>query len=144
MDQSKVNLRVAAKALVINQDGEVLILREASSYEEGTNHGRYHVPGGRVNPGEPFAEALAREVLEETGLKIRIGVPIYQGEWWPKIKNIQNQIIALYILCFTDSKNVQLSDEHDKYVWLQPSDHKKYDIMSPEHEVIEEYIKTLS
>lgn len=137
MNDVTVTLRIAAKALVVNKEGKVLILREAKSYDEGTNHGKYGVPGGRVNPGEPFAEALRREVKEETGLEIQIDKPIYQGEWWPKIKGAQNQIIALYMLCRTEEVDVLLSDEHDTFVWIEPSEHRQYDIMDPEHDVIE-------
>jgi 8-oxo-dGTP diphosphatase len=35
--------------------------------------GRWSVPGGRVEPGETLAEATAREVLEETGVRVRVG-----------------------------------------------------------------------
>lgn len=67
--------RIATKALIVNYKGQMLILREASTYEEGTNVGRYHMPGGRLNPGEAFLEGLKREVDEETGLQIEIGEP---------------------------------------------------------------------
>ena len=65
--------RIATKALIINEKSEILILREASSYEEGVRGGRYQLPGGRLNPGEAFLDGLKREVNEETGLKIDIG-----------------------------------------------------------------------
>ncbi|HEY4477365.1 MAG TPA: NUDIX domain-containing protein [Candidatus Paceibacterota bacterium] len=61
-------LFIATKA-VIAHDGKILILREAGSYAEGTNMGRYDLPGGRLKPGEHFSEALKREVVEETGVK---------------------------------------------------------------------------
>jgi 8-oxo-dGTP diphosphatase len=35
--------------------------------------GRWSVPGGRVEPGESDATATAREVLEETGVRVRVG-----------------------------------------------------------------------
>lgn len=35
--------------------------------------GEWSVPGGRVEPGETLAEAVEREVLEETGLQVRCG-----------------------------------------------------------------------
>lgn len=35
--------------------------------------GLWSVPGGRVEPGETVAGAVEREVLEETGLRVRAG-----------------------------------------------------------------------
>jgi ADP-ribose pyrophosphatase YjhB (NUDIX family) len=34
--------------------------------------GRWSVPGGRVEPGERAADAVVREVAEETGLAVRV------------------------------------------------------------------------
>lgn len=33
-------------------------------------------PKGKLDPGETFAEAAVREVLEETGLAVRLGIPL--------------------------------------------------------------------
>lgn len=55
-----ITLRVAGKAIIINSKGKVLLLREAVTYQEGTNIGRYQCPGGRLNPGESYTEGLLR------------------------------------------------------------------------------------
>lgn len=39
MADEPVNQRVACKAVIANKDDKVLLLREASTYEEGTNVG---------------------------------------------------------------------------------------------------------
>ncbi|HEV2561603.1 MAG TPA: NUDIX hydrolase [Rhizomicrobium sp.] len=35
--------------------------------------GQWSIPGGRIEPGETQHEAIAREVLEETGITIQLG-----------------------------------------------------------------------
>ena len=140
-DGQQILQRIATKAVIVNSKGQLLIIREASTYEEGTNIGRYHMPGGRLNPGEAFQDGLKREVDEETGLKIEIGKPIYVGEWRPVIKGVQNQIIAIFFVCKPLSKSIKLSEEHDNYQWIDPKNYSKFNVMSPEDKVIEEYLK---
>ena len=61
---------LATKAFITYND-KVLILREASTNPDGTNEGKYDVPGGRLEPGENPTESLAREVKEETEDKLQ-------------------------------------------------------------------------
>ena len=44
----------------------VLLVRRGQEPERG----RWSVPGGRVEPGETGQEAVVREVLEETGVRV--------------------------------------------------------------------------
>lgn len=53
----------------IERDGEFLALRRAAEPLQG----EWNMPGGFVEPGESGPEAIAREVLEETGLEIEAG-----------------------------------------------------------------------
>src|SRR5207248_1090167 len=112
-----------------NDEGKVLILREAATYGDGTQRGRYHMPGGRIEIGEPFEDALRREVREETGIEIDIEYPIYVGEWRPVIKGVETQIVALFQVCKPKSTDITLSDEHDEYRWIDPDSASEYDVM---------------
>jgi 8-oxo-dGTP diphosphatase len=138
MDNTMV-LRVAAKAVIVNEEGKVLILREANTYDEGTQIGRYGLPGGRLNPGETFEEGLHREVQEETGLTVELQYPIYVGEWHPVIKTIPHQIIAIFNVCKAKTHAVRLSSEHDEAAWIEPSAYADYDFMTPDDAVIARY-----
>jgi 8-oxo-dGTP pyrophosphatase MutT (NUDIX family) len=51
-------------ALVRDAEGRLLLQRRADT-------GTWELPGGAIDPGEPPARALVREVWEETGLVVR-------------------------------------------------------------------------
>jgi ADP-ribose pyrophosphatase YjhB (NUDIX family) len=55
--------------IVTNSSGQLLLIRRG--HEPGA--GLWSVPGGRVEPGETDAEALVRELREETGLTVQPG-----------------------------------------------------------------------
>jgi ADP-ribose pyrophosphatase YjhB (NUDIX family) len=57
------HLRHAARGILVH-DGMVLL-----SYE--TVCSKYIIPGGGVEEGETFEESCVRELLEETGMKVR-------------------------------------------------------------------------
>ncbi len=134
-----VNLRVAAKAAIMHH-GKVLILREANSYEEGTNIGKFGLPGGRINAEETFFDALAREVKEETGLKVEAVKPVYVGEWWPEIKGQKNHIVAVFVLCNSRTDEVVLSDEHDSYEWVSAKTLSNFTMVEPDLTVAEQVL----
>jgi 8-oxo-dGTP diphosphatase len=66
---------VAVSGFIQNETGQVLLVRN----EHRSN--TYEMPGGRVEPGESMKDAVAREVLEETGIHAEIGdmVGVYQN-----------------------------------------------------------------
>lgn len=56
----------ATVALIINQRDELLVCRRAKEPQKGT----LDLPGGFVDCNESGEEGVAREVMEETGLKV--------------------------------------------------------------------------
>ena len=56
-------------AIIRDQAGRLLLIQRGHDPEAG----RWSLPGGRIEPGETDAEALVREMLEETGLTVEPG-----------------------------------------------------------------------
>ena len=59
---------IAVGAICV-RDGQLLLIRR----RHAPARGRWSLPGGRVEIGELLADALVREVREETGLQIEVG-----------------------------------------------------------------------
>jgi 8-oxo-dGTP diphosphatase len=63
-------LRLSAKIVVRDKHGRCLLLKRSLSSKGSP--GKWEFPGGKIDPGESFDEALLREVAEETNLTISI------------------------------------------------------------------------
>jgi ADP-ribose pyrophosphatase len=66
------NPRVAVGAVVF-KDERVLLVRRGQPPSEDL----WAIPGGSVEIGETLQEAAEREILEETGITVRAGEPVY-------------------------------------------------------------------
>ena len=64
---SEARYRVRASAVIIRQ-GKLLLI----ACDDGSGL-HYNIPGGGVNHDETLQEAVAREALEEAGIKVSVG-----------------------------------------------------------------------
>ncbi len=108
--------QVAIKVLLRKGD-EVLMLR--------THDGELDYPGGRIDTVEgevPLMEILAREIREEIGknVKYKIGRPLFQFRRFHKQKYILQTVYEGEYL----GGEPTLSEEHEKWFWLNPKTHQ--------------------
>ena len=59
-------IRPGASAIIFDDTGQKVLLTCR------TDNGRWCLPGGGMDPGESASECCVREVLEETGLRVRV------------------------------------------------------------------------
>jgi 8-oxo-dGTP diphosphatase len=130
---------IAVRAAIV-KDTKVLILRESGQYEEGTQRGKYDLPGGRIATDETIEEALKRETREEAGVDIEILRPFFVGEWRPVVKGQPLQIIGIFFLCSTNDE-VVLGTDHDDFRWIGRNDLEDYTILDPVPEALAVLIK---
>jgi 8-oxo-dGTP pyrophosphatase MutT (NUDIX family) len=76
MTPARFRPRIAARALILHQDRLLLV----NAYP-GARLGLWCAPGGGCEAGQSIPENLAREVHEETGLRITVGLPALVNEF---------------------------------------------------------------
>ena len=97
---------VSVAALVTNDKGEILLV---NSPWRG-----WEYPGGLIEPGETFQEALHREVREESGVEIEItgfvGI----------CKNVERNIVNIDFTARYLCGNLRTSEESTEVIWVSP------------------------
>lgn len=107
--------QVAVSAAIV-RDGKILVVRRAVP---PANH-YYTFPGGRVEYGETLAQAVAREVLEETGLVIEVRDMLGWREYLPSKHGGIGHFVILPFAARWISGEIQLNNELDDAQWLAP------------------------
>ena len=113
---------LSVKVLLCSPDGKYLILRRSAASKN--NAGKWDFPGGKVDAGERFDEALTREVEEETGLKINLLrlAGSAQSQARDRI------IVYLFMEAESAGSSVCLSSEHTEYRWVSTQELKCADV----------------
>ena len=99
------------RGIVKNKDNEILILRRHP--KSRTNPHKWELPGGKVDPGEFFDEALVREIKEETNLDGAV------GDFYEAIQDdyVHKRTVQVIMYLKNITGNVAISDEHDDWMW---------------------------
>jgi ADP-ribose pyrophosphatase YjhB (NUDIX family) len=110
---------LAVSAAII-RDGRVLVAQRA----RGPALGVWTMPGGVVEAGETLAEALKREIEEETGLIVE---PVaLAGHREVLVREADRRVSRHFvILCFASrwlSGDVRLNEELSEARWLKPEE----------------------
>jgi 8-oxo-dGTP diphosphatase len=109
-----------AVSAAIVRDGKILVVRRARA----PAHGLYTLPGGVVEVGETLVEAVAREVLEETGMTVE---PVALAGFREAVaRDAQDRVERHFvILCFAarwQAGEPVLNEELDEARWLDPAE----------------------
>ena len=100
--------KVSVAALVTNDEGKILLV---NSPWRG-----WEYPGGLIEPGETFQEALHREIREESGVEVEItgfvGI----------CKNVEKDIVNIDFTCRYVGGVLTTSEESTEVVWVTPEE----------------------
>lgn len=118
--------------ILLRKGDEILFLKN----QDGT---KFDSPGGRIDYDEhktPIELTLAREVREELGsdVKYKLGKPVFH---FRRHLSKDLHIFACAYEAEYLSGEIQISEEHSGYVWIDP---KKYHFKESEFANREEYL----
>ena len=122
---------LTVRGIIKNDANEILIVKRHP--KSRTDPEMWELPGGKVESGEEFADALVREIKEETNLDVEIGdfAEAIQNNYSHK-RTVQ---IMMY-LCEVKGE-IKISDEHTEWMWASLEKIKGLEISTSLKKVLE-------
>jgi len=120
--------KITQNAIIQNQEKAILILKH--------NTGKWLLPGGKIQKGKSWMDALKREIKEETGItKFEIKKILDIDSW---TENETSYYVVTFVAKILKVDKITLSDEHIDYAWVKFPDIDNYNFW---HENIKKRIK---
>ena len=111
--------RVGVGAVVL-REGCVLLIRRGASPARGL----WAIPGGGLRLGETLQQGAEREILEETGIVIRAGAPVFTCDSFEK--DVDGRLRFHYVIVDMAadyvSGEVKAADDALEARWISPAE----------------------
>lgn len=119
--------------LITAADGRVLITQRRADQSMPLG---WEFPGGKIEPGESPAQALARELLEELGVRAEVG-RIWDVLFHPY--ETFDLLMLVYHCRLAADEEVRCLQVHDA-VWCRPGELSRYDILVADRPLVERLV----
>jgi 8-oxo-dGTP diphosphatase len=106
------SFKLAVKAVIFDEQQRCLLLRRSRANKHFV--GAWEWPGGKVDNGEAFADAVLRETREETSLEIEISGLAGATQFEMPAVNV----VLLCMEARLTGGDLKLSEEHDEFAWV--------------------------
>ena len=122
---------LTVRGIIKNGSGEILIVKRHPKSK--TDPEMWELPGGKVERGEFFADALVREIKEETNLDVEI------GDFCEAVQNdySHKRTVQLMMYLINVKGEVKISDEHTEFMWASIEKMKTLEISTSLKKLLE-------
>ncbi|HRU87637.1 MAG TPA: NUDIX hydrolase [Syntrophales bacterium] len=105
---------------VVCKDGKVLLVQRAAP----PSRGLWAIPGGSLEVGETLQEGAEREILEETGVRIKAGEPVYAFDFiqYDDQKRLQYHFVIVDVEAEYLGGEVRAADDALAARWVAPAE----------------------
>jgi 8-oxo-dGTP diphosphatase len=119
---------------VVISKGRALLVRRGSAPMEG----QWSIPGGMLEVGETIFEGVRRELLEETGVEVRVGelIEVFERITPDASGKTQYHFVVLDYLCKVVSGEAKAASDVIDVAWATPSELASYSISETATRVI--------
>ena len=120
---------------VIVEDGRVVLVRR----RQPPSAGQWSLPGGAVELGETLEQAVTREILEETGLHVRVGpvVEVLDRITRDAAGRVEYHYVLVDYLCWPESGTLVAGSDVGEATWAHPAELDQYGLTDAALSVIE-------
>ena len=103
---------LTVRGVIKNSEDEILLLKRHPASRSDPE--KWELPGGKVEPGEFFDDALVREIKEETSLDGKV------GDFCEAVQKDSNHKRTVQLIMYLDDVegNIKISDEHVDWMWV--------------------------
>ncbi|HCD76821.1 MAG TPA: DNA mismatch repair protein MutT [Prevotella sp.] len=114
-----LNPSAAVAAFIFNKNGELLVEKRKKDPAKGM----LDLPGGFCDAQETAEEAIAREVMEETSLKINNARYLFSQPNVYRYSGFDIPTMDLFFSCeVEDITTLKANDDADECFWVKPED----------------------
>ena len=120
---------------VIVDDGRVVLIKRKFEPLKG----QWSLPGGMVEVGETLEAALAREMLEETGLRVDVGpvIEVFDRIMRDEEHRVRYHYVLIDYLCWPADGSLQAGSDVDMAIWVDPATLGEYALTEKASSVIQ-------
>jgi mutator protein MutT len=120
---------------VLIRDGRVLLVRRG----QAPLLGEWSIPGGMLETGETIAEGVRRELLEETGVEVRVGelIEVFERISLDGEGKVQFHYVVLDYFCELVRGEARAASDAAEIAWVAEAELDGYGLSQAARRVIE-------